>query len=59
MIGPKENRRDKVSRLVTYIMDTLHMHNFYASGYFICEALNFANVVSKLNIMIIKGTKVK
>lgn len=45
MIGPKENRRDKVNRLVQYIMDTLHMHNFYAAGYFLCEALNFANVV--------------
>ena len=45
MIGPKEGRRDKVNRLVQYIMDTLHMHNFYAAGYFLCEALNFANVV--------------
>lgn len=51
LIGPKENRRDKVSRLVTYIMDTLHMHNFYASGYFLCEALNFANVVGNIFFM--------
>lgn len=51
MIGPKENRKDKVSRLVQYIMDTLHMHNFYAAGYFLCEALNFANVVGNIFFM--------
>ncbi|KAK3923971.1 Innexin inx3 [Frankliniella fusca] len=51
LIGPKENRRDKVNRLVQYIMDTLHMHNFYAAGYFLCEALNFANVVGNIFFM--------
>lgn len=33
------------SRLVQYLMDTLHMHNAYSFGYFFCEILNFINVV--------------
>ncbi|KAJ9596326.1 hypothetical protein L9F63_012659 [Diploptera punctata] len=48
MIGSKEDRRDRQSRLVQYIMDTLHLHNTYAAGYFICEALNFINVVGNI-----------
>lgn len=46
IVGPKEDRRDRLGRLVQYVIDTLHMHNYYAAGYFVCEALNFANVVS-------------
>lgn len=48
MIGTKDDRRDRQNRLVQYIMDTLHLHNTYAAGYFLCEALNFINVVSFL-----------
>lgn len=48
IVGPKEDRRDKLGRLVQYITDTLHMHNVYASGYFICEALNFLNVIANM-----------
>jgi hypothetical protein len=46
MIGSKDDRRDRQSRLVQYMLDTLHLHNTYAAGYFMCEALNFINVVS-------------
>lgn len=46
LVGNKENRADRQSRLVQYIIETLHMHNNYAFGYFFCEALNFVNVVS-------------
>ena len=46
MVGSKDDRRDRQSRLVQYILDTLHLHNTYAAGYFFCEALNFINVVS-------------
>ncbi|XP_046984997.1 innexin inx3 [Schistocerca americana] len=43
-----EDRRARQSRLVQYIIDTLHLHNFYASGYFFCEALNFVNVIGNI-----------
>lgn len=46
LVGTKEERADRQSRLVQYIMETMHMHNTYAFGYFFCEALNFINVVS-------------
>lgn len=48
MIGSKDDRRDRQSRLVQYMMDTLHLHNTYAAGYFFCEALNFINVVGNI-----------
>ncbi|KAG8321814.1 hypothetical protein J6590_038493 [Homalodisca vitripennis] len=48
IVGPKEDRRDRLARLVQYFIDTLHMHNFYASGYFICETLNFINVIANM-----------
>lgn len=46
LVGSKEDRSDRQNRLVQYVMETMHMHNTYAFGYFFCEALNFANVVS-------------
>nr|CAD7460975.1 unnamed protein product [Timema tahoe] len=46
MISSKDERKDKQTRLVQYIIDTMHLHNMYAAGYFLCEALNFVNVVS-------------
>lgn len=46
MVGAKEERIHRQNRLVQYLVETLHMHNSYAFGYFICEALNFINVVS-------------
>lgn len=46
MICTKQEREFREEKLVTYIMDTLHLHNTYAFGYFFCEALNFVNVVS-------------
>lgn len=48
MAGTREDRKDRQSRLVQYIIDTLHLHNTYAAGYFICEALNFINVVGNI-----------
>lgn len=56
MIGSKDDRRDRQGRLVQYMLDTLHLHNTYAAGYFLCEALNFINVVSFLsNLGVIKS----
>ena len=48
--GSKDERKERRKRLVQYIDDTLHMHNMYAIGYFFCEFLNFANVVSNRDI---------
>lgn len=49
MINEKAGREQRQSRLVQYLIETLHQHNSYAVGYFICEALNFINVVSGLS----------
>lgn len=46
IVGEKEEREKRQSRLVQYLIETLHLHNNYAFGYFVCEALNFINVVS-------------
>lgn len=48
VVCTKEDRRDRQSRLVQYFIDTLHMHNVYASGYFLCEVLNFVNVIANM-----------
>ncbi|XP_066992687.1 innexin inx3 [Anabrus simplex] len=48
MAATREDRKDRQSRLVQYIIDTLHLHNSYAAGYFFCEALNFVNVVGNI-----------
>lgn len=48
MIGTKDDRHDRQGRLVQYMLDTLHLHNTYAAGYFFCEALNFINVVGNI-----------
>lgn len=53
MVGAKEERTHRQSRLVQYLVETIHMHNTYAFGYFICEALNFINVVRELNAKLI------
>lgn len=46
IVGHHEDMRDRQRRLVQYVIDTLHMHNVYATGYFLAEVLNFINVVS-------------
>ncbi|KAI5692481.1 hypothetical protein M8J75_011867 [Diaphorina citri] len=48
IVTSKEDRRERQKRLVQYIIDTLHMHNVYAAGYFFCEFLNFVNVVGNM-----------
>lgn len=50
-IGCKEERAKRTSSLANYIIDTMHLHNGYATGYFICEALNFINVVSTFKLI--------
>ncbi|XP_045514597.1 innexin inx3 [Pieris brassicae] len=43
-----DSRTNRQSRLVQYLMDTLHMHNTYSFGYFFCEILNFINAVGNI-----------
>jgi len=45
-VETKLERQAKTSRLVQYLMETMHLHNSYAAGYFFCEVLNFVNTVS-------------
>ncbi|KAK0176107.1 hypothetical protein PV328_000275 [Microctonus aethiopoides] len=44
----KSERQARASKLVQYIVETLHLHNSYAAGYFFCEAMNFINVVGNI-----------
>lgn len=44
----KQERQAKTERLVQYIVETLHLHNSYAAGYFFCEFLNFVNVIGNI-----------
>nr|CAI5852600.1 unnamed protein product [Callosobruchus analis] len=48
MVGEKAEREHRQNRLVQYLIETMHMHNTYAFGYFFCEALNFINVVGNI-----------
>lgn len=45
LIGEKAEREHRQNRLVQYLVETMHQHNTYAFGYFMCEALNFFNVI--------------
>ncbi|XP_011633530.1 innexin inx3 [Pogonomyrmex barbatus] len=48
MVETKQERQSKIDRLVQYLIETLHMHNSYAAGYFFCELLNFVNVIGNI-----------
>ena len=37
--------------LVKYIKETLHSHNFYAFKYFLCDILNFVNVIGQMYLI--------
>ncbi|CAG9773051.1 unnamed protein product [Ceutorhynchus assimilis] len=45
LIGDKAEREHRQNRLVQYLIETMHQHNTYAFGYFMCEILNFINVI--------------
>ncbi|XP_030749888.1 innexin inx3 [Sitophilus oryzae] len=45
LVGEKAEREQRQNRLVQYLIETMHQHNTYAFGYFLCEALNFINVI--------------
>lgn len=48
MVESKPERQAKIERLVQYLVETMHLHNSYAAGYFFCEALNFVNTVGNI-----------
>lgn len=43
-----DQRKDQCETLVKYIKETFHMNNAYALIYFICDLLNFINVVGQM-----------
>lgn len=45
---PAQERRARQNRLFEYLWSSLTTHNSYAFGYFICESLNFINVVANI-----------
>ncbi len=46
-----DERKDQCEVLVKYIRETFHMHNFYAFKYFICDLLNFVNVIGQMYLI--------
>lgn len=46
-----EDRSDKCSELVRYVVETFHTHNLYAIKYFICLFLNFVNVLCQMYLI--------
>ncbi|XP_058454331.1 innexin inx3 [Malaya genurostris] len=47
VLGPGE-RKGRQTRLARYLFVSKNTHNAYSFGYFICEALNFINVVGNI-----------
>lgn len=45
---PKDERMVRQKRLVAYFLASMRQHNTYALGYFICEILNFVNVIANI-----------
>jgi len=43
-----DSKRERKSLLVNYFTVNLHNHNFYAFRFFLCEVLNFANVLFQI-----------
>lgn len=44
----EDTKNDRKKLLVDYFATNLHNHNFYAIRFFICEVLNFINVVGQI-----------
>jgi len=43
-----DSRRDACESLVKYLWETRGMHNLYAVKYFLCDCLNFVNVIGQM-----------
>lgn len=46
-----DEKKDQCEVLVKYIRETFHLHNFYAFKYFVCDLLNFINVVGQMYLL--------
>jgi len=46
-----ETKNDRKKLLVDYFANNLHTHNFYAVRFFLCEVLNFINVICQIFFM--------
>jgi len=44
----KDERRDACDNLINYLWETRGMHNSYAFKYFVCDVLNFVNVIGQM-----------
>ncbi|XP_049942006.1 innexin inx2-like [Schistocerca serialis cubense] len=47
----EQHKNEQKKLLVEYFSTTLHTHNFYAYRYFLCEGLNFINVLGQIYFM--------
>ncbi|XP_059476338.1 innexin inx3 [Neocloeon triangulifer] len=43
-----EERISRQKKVASYITDSLHTNNYYSSWYFLCEFLNFVNVIGNI-----------
>ncbi|CAG9840087.1 unnamed protein product [Diabrotica balteata] len=50
-IVSEDCKKDRKQLLVDYFTTNLHLQNFYAYRFFICEVLNFVNVVGQIFFM--------
>ncbi len=46
-----DERKEQCDTLVRYMKDTFHTHNFYAIKYFVCDILNFVNVIGQMYLI--------
>lgn len=42
---PDDYRRERQDRILKYFVNSLNTHNGYSFAYFLCELLNFVNVI--------------
>merc|ERR1712025_365230 len=50
-IVEEDIKHDRIQILIDYFTDTRHNHNSYTFKFFICELLNFINVVGQIYFM--------
>jgi hypothetical protein len=47
----EDSKGERKKLLVDYFVSNLHSHNFYAFRFFLCEAMNFVNVIGQIYFM--------
>ena len=51
LVVQKEQRAERISTIVRYFRDNRGQHAAYAAQFFICEILNFVNVIGQMFLM--------